>query len=129
MYGMIGRWEGGEGEAKRKITASKLVPILSPVDFKKHVEDIAEIVYQRRLRHNRLQKIDSYKVDLCIILIKEKEPKTIPTRVVECNSTQGGGDTATTTTTSRKRKTVPSAFVFPASKIRISLYAPIETHH
>ena len=29
-------------------TVSKRVPILSPVDFKKHVEDIAEIAHQMR---------------------------------------------------------------------------------
>ena len=133
VYGMTARRKVGEGEVRKKITASKLVPIISQVDFKKHVEDIAEVVYQRRGRHNLLQKVDSYKVELCIVLIKEKQIKAVPTRVVVCSSSQGGADTTTTatttTTTGRKRKIVPSTFVFPASKMRISLFAPIETHH
>ena len=49
---MTVRRKGGEGKVRKKVTASKLVPILSPVDFKKHVGDIAEIMYQRRVRHN-----------------------------------------------------------------------------
>ena len=54
LYGMAVRRKGVEGEVRKKVTVSKLVPILSPVDFKKYVEDVAESIFQRRGRHNRL---------------------------------------------------------------------------
>ena len=66
---------------------------------------------------------------MCVVLIKKKETKAAPAGVIECSGGQGGADTTSTSTTSQKRKSLPSPFVFPASKMRISLFAPIETHH
>lgn len=69
------------------------------------------------------------------MLLNEKKPKAAPTRTIECNFGDTGGDTTTTSIgepgsgiSSQKRKAAQSSYEFPASKTCISLYAPIETH-
>lgn len=68
-----------------------------------------------------LSQVESYTVELCIVLVKEKKKKvvTAPALLILC--TVSGG--------SSKRKQVPSAFRFTATKLCVSLFFPIETQH
>ena len=130
VYGMKDRRKSGS-EASTKLTASKLIPIQSASEFQKHLEDVSDVVYEKGGRRNRLQKVVAYKVELCVVLVREKEKK--PTRSIVCSSS--GADTTVVASISgsggglsgMKRKMPPPPFTFPASHICISLFAPIET--
>ena len=114
---------------KKNVSSSKRVPIQSTTESQNHVEDVAEVAYQRRGGHNLMKKVDSYKVELCVVLIEEKEPNVISTIVTECSDVQNiRVTTPTSNGTSRKRKTAPFPFIFPASVICISIFSPIEAH-
>jgi len=128
VYGMKDRRKKDGSEANRKLTARNLVAIESASEFQKHLENVSEVAYQRRGRNNRLKKVDSYRVDLCVVLIREKEKKAAPATTIVCNSNGADGTIATSGSGGgTKRKGAPLPFSFPASKIGISLYAPIET--
>ena len=147
---------------KLKVTASRLEPITTVGDFKKHVETIADAEYKRQTKATAKansgsadktkkatkKRVDHYRVQLCIIFVKEKVKKTksstsssVPPPIIttSSNSTLShSGDISivneSTTTppftndeiSSKKRKS-REPFRFPARKIRIILHAPIET--
>ena len=56
-------------EVGKKLTARYLVPVETSSDFRKNLEDVAEVIYQRRGRGNRLKKVVRYKIELCVVLI------------------------------------------------------------
>ena len=70
VYGMKDMRKNGDGD--KKLTASKLEPLQSSSRFQQHLQDVSEVVYQRRGRGNRLMKVVAYKLELCIVLVKEK---------------------------------------------------------
>ena len=136
VYGLRQRRKEDEDKT-RKVTASKLVPLQTPKEFEKHLREVSEVTYMRRGRRNTLRKIRSYTVELCIVLIREKVDKSLPAPAIECNNS---GYTQTTSITSehsskdsptivskkKKRKEPPQHFTFPARKLALSIFAPIE---
>ena len=128
VYGMKDRRKKDGSEANRKLTSRNLVAIELASEFQKHLENVSEVAYQRQGRNNRLKKVDSYRVDLYVVLIQEKEKKAAPATMIVCNSDGADGTIATSDSGGgTKRKGAPLPFSFAASKIGISLYAPIET--
>ena len=53
-----------------KITSSRLVPIQTKSIFVKHVKEIGEAIHNCRKK----KSIDYYKVELCVLVVKEKLP-------------------------------------------------------
>ena len=110
------------------MTARHLIDIWSALDFQKHLEDVSEVDFQRRGRNNRLKKVATYKVELCIVLTNERT-KTAPVSTIICSI--DGNATFLSDSSSGiaglKRKSPPSPFTFHASSMCISLFALIET--
>lgn len=52
------------------------------------------MLYQRRGMRNRLKQVVLYRVNLCVVLIEEKNKKAAPTRSILCAT---AGTNATTT--------------------------------
>ena len=77
IYGLRNRRKDDEDKSK-KVTASKLVPIETGVEFEKHLRAVSEINYMRRGRRNTIKKIRNFSVELCIVLVREKVKKTPP---------------------------------------------------
>ena len=126
IYGRKKRRDEKDGGAKQ--TARNLAPIKSASEFEHHIHHVSEVEYMRRGRNNRLQQVSAYIVELCVVLMKERKSTkaSVPTSSIECNtgdalSISGAG------ATSQKRKQVPAPYLFPANKLFVSLYAPIET--
>ena len=72
---------------------------------------------------------EGIRVELCVVLIREKEKKDAPATSIICNSSAADGTIAISGSGSgTKRKAPPLPFTFQISKIGISLYTPIETH-
>ena len=136
VYGLRQRRKEDEDKT-RKVTASKLVPLQTSKEFEKHLREVSDITYMRRGRRNTLRKIRSYTVEVCIVLIREKVDKSLPAPAIECNdsgytqtsiitSEQSSSDSPTIVSKKRKRKDPPKHFTFPARKIALSIFAPIE---
>ena len=131
-------------DPNNKVTASKLRPIRDPDHFESHILNVSDIVCQPKRRKSKHAKVEYYVTDLCIILCrqkikkvrlpKRKEPATAtPVPVYPIAILDGDADctvvstiTNSANTTSSKRKKTNS-FKFPARKLSISLFAPIET--
>ena len=73
-------------------------------------------------------KVVAYKLELCIVLVKEKV-KSAPASTIVCSAggTSVSLDRSRIGGASSKRKAPPPPFTFPASSLLVSLYAPIET--
>ena len=52
ICGMSEKWESIRGNTNKKLIASKLSPIQSAVESKKHWEEVSEVIYQRWIRRN-----------------------------------------------------------------------------
>ena len=113
-----------EGDTS-KLTASKLIPIQSALEFERYVELKGKVQYRLAGRSSRkCRKPSEYTIELCIVLIKEKVKKpNAPASAIIC-ATEGG---TFTSSSGGKRKSIPPPFSFKATAICISLYAPIET--
>ena len=130
IYGLKERRSSNGNDAGKKLTARYLVPLETSSDFQKHLEDVAEVFCQRCGRGNRLKQVGGYKVELYVVLIREKVKQVAPTRSIVC-----GVDTTIATSisasgsgiTGQKRKDAPLPFTFQANQIYIALFDPIET--
>ena len=74
--------------------------------------------------------------DLCVLLVKEKIKKVVPTTAITFDGNKDDDETFTTSLTgsteknaSKRKRKAPSHFTFKADKLSISLFAPIETQH
>lgn len=94
-----------------KFTVSVMISIKSTAEFEKHMSDVAEVKRKRQGRNNQLSQVDSYTVELCVVLIKEKsrENVSVPTTLIMCDNAgvtsirgSGGG------LTSHRRNHAPS---------------------
>ena len=128
IYGLKQRRKSDSNLAS-KTTAGKLKPIGSDAEFESHIHDVAEVVYQRCGRRNRLKRVNAYIVELCVVLIREKVKVVAPARSVTC-APVGLFDRldamASTSVGGQKRKS-PLPYTFPANKMSITLFGPIET--
>ena len=148
IYGRMQEKVQGE-VAGTKITASRLVPLQTKTIFETHVKEIGEAIYKRGNR----KRIDYYKVELCVLVVKEKLPplprkRKLPTStsiqppatsISTITSTNSSSTVMSTidhdTTTpnvstegSRKRKKTEEVhYKFKARSLSIILHAPIET--
>ena len=59
IYGLRNRIKDDEDKIK-KVTASKLVPIETGVEFKKHLRAVSEINYMRRGWRNTIKKFGTF---------------------------------------------------------------------
>ena len=130
-----------DSDPMAKLTASKLVPIMSARDFERNITLAAAVKYRLGGNRRKVRKPEEYTVELCIVLIRERvvvvrktKPKAAvaPATSITCNSTTDGTIApsltgAGSTLSGSKRKVPPPPFTFQASSISISLFAPIET--
>ena len=70
VYGLKERRVGDSSSAS-KITAGKLVAIKSADEFEKHLDEVAAVEYKRRGKR-QAKAVESYTVELFIVIIKEK---------------------------------------------------------
>ena len=131
IYGLKDR-RASPGDMSR-ITASKLVPIKSASDFERNCDTSGQIEYRLSGRSGRkMRKPSEYTIELCIVLIKERVKRTVsaPASAIVCPA-EGELSLSLNSSSGRssgtKRKSAPPPFTFKATKLCISLYAPIET--
>ena len=154
IYGRKEKRDEDETEGE-KITAARLKPIQSQSQFEKHVKEISEEIYRRPSstrrkknktndKRNENRPIDYYKLDLCVVMIKERVPsppkkhrsssappvRTITTNLSNSLASSNVDETTETTPTistesTRKRKK-REVYRFKARSLSVCLHAPIE---
>ena len=113
-----------------KLTASKLLPIKSAIDFERKVTFTAMIQYMLGGRSSRRVWPSEYTIKLCIVLIKEKKKNVAIPLIfsIICDTApsltigESGGDT-----NNLQRKQLSEPYYFSAAKLCISVHALIET--
>jgi hypothetical protein len=107
IYGRKNKKADDEEEGS-KITAAKLIPIRSPSQFKDHIKNIAEVIYKNHAhrrgrpstKSKRKKEIDYYKIELCVILIKERVPQALSKKRKKTTTSAPQAPIATIVTTS-----------------------------
>ena len=125
----------GRNEARRhynkdrnsKITASKLIPLRDANEFEDHIYDVADICDE------------GYAIDICVIINKEKVKRVQNTKkkkkkndsvenaIIEIPDERTVFSSITNSASLGNKRKQPATFTFPARKLAISLFAPIET--